>query len=164
MSRCKPITTRLTFAVAGKRNRIKPLPLAFGRGAGWSNAPSPGSIVPAACWCVGQRRPKIIWLSFIWLVLNSFSTKFWFSDKLLVFSRQKYLFFLRNSGILQLSDIFEDNQCFLVSSIWTDRAGNRGLAARSDVSTCVPCVSCVGVLFVGKNLCIPITEEDCALS
>src|SRR5579883_1126498 len=84
MSRCKPITTRLTFAVAGKRNRIKPLPLAFGRGAGWSNAPIPGSIVPAACWCVGKRRPKIIWLSFIWLVLNSFSTKFWFSDKLLI--------------------------------------------------------------------------------
>src|SRR5579883_2023392 len=40
MSRCKPITTRLTFAVAGKRNRIKPLPLAFGRGAGWSRTPN----------------------------------------------------------------------------------------------------------------------------
>jgi hypothetical protein len=47
-------------------------------------APIPGSIVPADSWFVGRKNRRITWHSFIWLALNSFLPKSWFSDKLLV--------------------------------------------------------------------------------
>src|SRR5579883_1144585 len=74
---------RSTFAAAAKNKpRKRPFP-AIGLADGSWSARIRGSIALVGFWSAGRRRSSIIWLFFIWLVLNSFFTKFRFSDKVL---------------------------------------------------------------------------------